>query len=437
MQDENKNINLTNEELLEKFLRHKLSDGERFELEKRALDDPFLFDALEGFTLNPTDTEADFKNIDKRIQSQIPAQEQKKKYFPLWRVSGIAAVLLMLFAALFLLDQYIWNPNENHLVKQTATEVEVIDKEEEALAGSEFQQFDNGEDSKGISDNNGELSKSSTEPLTKKQAIASTQKESPPQYPGSVQVKKEKMAIELSETAVIAELPEIEDQITITSEKKNAEEKDNAREYTMPDIEIDAPAFEEALFRDEPVRVGNSYVEGKVQDASGKPVMGAEVQAKNSAKSAKTDSAGNFSLDLTDPKDEIVVTSAGYNRAQGKISGATKMDVTLNNGSVLSEVNIESSNSYNNAFPEMGLEAFAEFVFENQIKPNEAIQAGISGTVSIEFTVGSYGKLSDFRILQSLGYGCDKEAIRLLKASGSWETFPKYKTMKTVYNFTF
>jgi len=39
-------------ELLDKLSRGVITDEERFELEKQALDDPFLFDAIEGYTLH-------------------------------------------------------------------------------------------------------------------------------------------------------------------------------------------------------------------------------------------------------------------------------------------------------------------------------------------------------------------------------------------------
>lgn len=40
---------------------------------------------------------------------------------------------------------------------------------------------------------------------------------------------------------------------------------------------------------------------------------------------------------------------------------------------------------------------------------------GIGGTVSLTFDVDYKGKLSNIKIKHGLGYGCEEEAIRLIK----------------------
>ena len=107
-------------------------------------------------------------------------------------------------------------------------------------------------------------------------------------------------------------------------------------------------------------------------------------------------------------------------------------------GSNISEVLVvEGYNRYNTASPEMGIEEFNIFVAENLVKPKAAIEQNISGSVIIEFTVEPYGELSNFKVIQSLGYGCDEEAIRILKLSGKWQTFPKFRTLTTQQIFQF
>jgi TonB family protein len=41
--------------------------------------------------------------------------------------------------------------------------------------------------------------------------------------------------------------------------------------------------------------------------------------------------------------------------------------------------------------------------------------------VRVEFTVKADGQLSDFKIKKGLGYGCDEEAIRLIKEGPAWK----------------
>jgi TonB family protein len=47
-------------------------------------------------------------------------------------------------------------------------------------------------------------------------------------------------------------------------------------------------------------------------------------------------------------------------------------------------------------------------------------QQGISGTVVVAFTVKNDGKTSDFEVIKSINPDLDKEAVRLVKNSGTW-----------------
>ena len=75
-------------DLLEQYKLGSISKKDRFELEKRALDDPFLFDALEGFSF--------------ASQSAIPPQNKRTRLLTLPRMAA-AASLIFLVAMMFLL----------------------------------------------------------------------------------------------------------------------------------------------------------------------------------------------------------------------------------------------------------------------------------------------------------------------------------------------
>jgi hypothetical protein len=75
-------------DLLEQYKLGSISNKDRFELEKRALDDPFLFDALEGFSF--------------ASQSTDSQQNKKSKLLTLPRLAT-AASLIFLVAMIFLL----------------------------------------------------------------------------------------------------------------------------------------------------------------------------------------------------------------------------------------------------------------------------------------------------------------------------------------------
>ncbi|MBN1424382.1 energy transducer TonB [Candidatus Fermentibacteria bacterium] len=63
------------------------------------------------------------------------------------------------------------------------------------------------------------------------------------------------------------------------------------------------------------------------------------------------------------------------------------------------------------------------------VYPRAAEAAGISGTVEVEFEVGIDGRARDFKVVKSLGAGCDESAVDALK---QWEFKPATQGGKPV-----
>ncbi len=57
----------------------------------------------------------------------------------------------------------------------------------------------------------------------------------------------------------------------------------------------------------------------------------------------------------------------------------------------------------------------AGYIAANLKYPEAAIKQNLSGTVKLGFVVEPHGKISNLRILNSLGAGCNEEAIRLVR----------------------
>ena len=98
--------------LLDKFFQKNLSKDERHELEKLALDDPFLFEAMQGFT----EVEGDHHTDLKRIKSKKLGVKEKKKRSLI--PYGIAASLLVLVS----LSVWTLNTKSNLFADQTFAE---------------------------------------------------------------------------------------------------------------------------------------------------------------------------------------------------------------------------------------------------------------------------------------------------------------------------
>lgn len=63
-----------------------------------------------------------------------------------------------------------------------------------------------------------------------------------------------------------------------------------------------------------------------------------------------------------------------------------------------------------------GNAAIGKFIAENLKYPKEALEAGIEGTVELSYVVDGLGKVIGVEVKTGLGYGCDEEAIRLVKS---------------------
>ncbi len=62
-----------------------------------------------------------------------------------------------------------------------------------------------------------------------------------------------------------------------------------------------------------------------------------------------------------------------------------------------------------------GTAALKQFIADHIQYPAEAIKAGIDGSVRLRYDINHKGVVIGAKIISGLGYGCDEEAIRLVK----------------------
>ena len=72
------------------------------------------------------------------------------------------------------------------------------------------------------------------------------------------------------------------------------------------------------------------------------------------------------------------------------------------------------------ATPVGGFPDFYKFVFKNLKYPQEAKRKGIEGKVYVQFIIQMDGSISDIKVIHSLGFGCDEEAIRIMSIAPKW-----------------
>ena len=67
-----------------------------------------------------------------------------------------------------------------------------------------------------------------------------------------------------------------------------------------------------------------------------------------------------------------------------------------------------------------GDEAMYQYISENLGYPKVARLKGIEGRCYVRFVVEKNGDLTNIQVARGLGYGCDEEAMRVVRNMPSW-----------------
>lgn len=105
------------------------------------------------------------------------------------------------------------------------------------------------------------------------------------------------------------------------------------------------------------------------------------------------------------------------------VLGSTAIQKEVDLNKVFSEVDIAPQ-------PLIGVNKFRNWVLESYRMPWQAIEAETQAKLTLSFIVNRDGKLSDFKLLNNLGFGTGEEFIRVMKTSQLW--IPGIKDGNTV-----
>ncbi len=80
-----------------------------------------------------------------------------------------------------------------------------------------------------------------------------------------------------------------------------------------------------------------------------------------------------------------------------------------------------------------GTKAMFDFITDNIRYPSEAQRNDISDRVFMRFVVEKDGSIGDVEVMKGLGYGCDEEAVRVIKLMPKWNPGSHNGKMVRVY----
>ena len=437
--------------LLRQWLAGETDRKAERQLSQQAMDDPFLAEALEGFQQFP---ESNHPRAIQQLKTRLRQRTGKKKRLISYTWPRIAAAIALLLIA----GATWWWTNS------LQPEADMALKEETAPV-IENQSDSSQEDAKLNLPQDG----TATETLPQaKPAEPSKQpeKKTLPAPPGPPSIAKKEKLAEVreakperteeapTETSFADVPPAAQEKQTIA---ENTGRRDEAKEIAEV-LDFDLEAEEEigttiaTIEKDSapPPSSEKRLIIGVVKGIDGSPLIGANVSVKGTRQSTITDYDGRFSLEIDECMNNVVADYTGFKSQTLDVSSADNVEFLLEEGMVLDEVTVTgfekarakktdatANRVSESAAPKSGFKKFERYIRKNLRYPKAAKANNISGQVRLQFTVNQDGSLSDIIILQSLGYGCDAEAIRLLQEGPKWEINSFDGSVITSYVITF
>ncbi len=406
---------------IEKYLKGKLTPAEMHALEKEALNDSFLAEALEGAEqLGAVDFSNDVVSLNEKII-------KRKKASWAWPVR-IAASILLLAVSIFI----IWitlkqDPEQNLAFEQPISHDSIPQPAAETIPAPtpETQELKEQSDPAPLPIE----AKKETSGATAKPKFRS--KKSSPEL--IAKNNEPEQVPELSNS----ELNEINtnDKASTGISESHITKKSEITTIDPTKKDDLQPPAETKLIEGyiTSIDARPTIVTGYVMSAEdGTPLPDVSVALKGTSVMTKTDALGRYAITATDLEKTLVYSSEGLESTEVKIEGVdstylpVKLEITEE---AQEEAVVETSGMPEfgathiytiPAHPETGNRAFKQYLEKNHKYPKEAKETKLEGTVVIEFKVDATGALSEFRIVRGIGNGCDEELIRLILQGAKW-----------------
>ena len=406
---------------IERYHNGSMSSAERHAMEKNALSDPFLADAMEGATfISSEEFSADLQELSKKIRRQ-----SARVWFTPLRIAAGIVLLVGAGTALYFLSPL--TPTELALSHAAQAPITA-----DSLTAS--------------------LDSTSTLLTLAMEPSGDTKKSVAPSSTGELKVDQSVMPDKTnSGGGVIAEIPETQSQPAVLSTQEEEKSKIASAEISDDKEKVDelAPAASGAVGLDKkenqalraakmtPAQLSNQKyrnITGKVTSAEdGSPLPGVDVVVKSTGQGTITDAQGNYQINTKVANPEFAFSFIGLQKIEVSPQQST-LNVRLKDDvSKLSDVVVTRKASESNplndadrgevvkmATPVGGWKAYYKYL-ENSLRyPAEALTKKIKGKVIIQFTITPNGSLTAFGVLKGLGHACEDEVILLVKEGPQW-----------------
>ncbi len=443
---------------IERYHKGLMSPGDMHALEKAALEDPFLADALEGFG-NTNSASADMSDLVDRLNQRT--KEEQAKLIPLTRPRTsfswwkVAAMVILIAGAGMLVYQFGFNKQNQEIAQATdrSKAAPPISDSDAARTPAPEQQGLQQQESKSESPEQKEISANKpAEKIKTKQA-----KEAPSAKPGAV---SEKSAEPVSDAVVTyrfeEELAKNEEAVShdtanitaVARRQQQMESKQRGIVRAQAPKSSTTPGIESRLKKAE---VSPNIFRGRVTDAENNALPFSNITNTSDNVGTYADANGFFNLTSPDSVLNVKVSSIGFEPSIVQLQNDVPANIVKLEEDrkslaevVISNKQTNSRRAVNNnmveldAEPADGWSNYDLYLVNNLKEPDELVEKkkeALHGAVELSFEVSPSGEPVNITIKKSLCPACDREAIRLLREGPKWKRKARKGKTSVTINF--
>lgn len=428
---------------IEKYLKGELSAAEMHALEKEALHDPFLAEALEGVEHagGADNFLHDLHKLNQSVHQRSHRRKNKSLQIWGWTTAAAATLLLVVISGFMVInllreqrrEQQAQRAEEKLLLEMTSSRDTLTVVLPPRIAYHETET---------------EPRASLDRPTASQRREAGRARQSAPDYAQGDRQRLAEIADVPDETAdtpehvrensssaereaiALADTPETEssDQEIKEVEKEEVKISSKKTDSRAAAGEVRSGAALPSQPKAETARA----IRGRVTSSTdGDGLPGVNVLVKGSGVGAVTDQDGNFEIAVSEANPTLVFSFIGFEPRQVNTTGEQELNVSLEEDAAsLSEVVVtafgaedspNTSGPYRSAEPSGGKSAFSDYLSNAIRYPTEALRNKTEGRVTVRFIVEPDGRLTNFEVVRGIGSGCDEELIRAIQQGPSWQ----------------
>jgi hypothetical protein len=377
---------------IDRYHSGKMSDQERHALEKAALDDPFLADALEGYAFTPT-ASADLANIQSRLNERLNTNKVIP-FYRQYRWLSVAAIIVVLVGAGWLVFSISGIRNESYAVTPRNDQ-----KQNEPRQST--------------------LSSPNRDDTTKTGATLKYQARTaqPPAISAPAKNNNSALVTKPYRSNQLKEQPRVKTEAASALAANNTVQPEVATGSFSNNTNSGLARSMSPDPRANNISQGYSKVTPTAKDvASTAPAVDGRQQGAIGIDTIKNMTVVMHPL----PPDSLgmsEVVVVGYGTKKKTAANVYHPEVVIDT--------LE---------PEEGYDSFDDYIATNLNVPDEYKTKAIPGEVQLSFDVDRHGQPTNITVVKSLCQKCDEEAIRLLKEGPKWK---KKKDKKGKLTITF